>query len=121
MGFVLRRSDRHPPRRAALPGHGTEAVAGALHRSGVRSGRQVTRSRVGGTTMRTRGIGALLAAFVCLAGCAHPMTVRPDVGRLPVAAQASRIPKAVGLYISPENLNKEVVTPGGGGDKVSYK
>jgi hypothetical protein len=71
--------------------------------------------------MRTRGIGAALLTFVCLAGCAHPMTVRPDVARLPVAAQASRIPKAVGLYISPENLNKEVVTSGGGGDKVSYK
>ncbi len=31
-----------------------------------------------------------------------------------------RIEKNVGYYISPENLNKSVVTPAGGGDKVKY-
>lgn len=62
-----------------------------------------------------------LVAIACVAGCAHPMSVRPDTGKIPVAADTGRVPKAVGLYISPENLNKEVTTAGGGGDKVSYK
>src|SRR5690349_3603685 len=73
-----------------------------------------------GATMRIPSIG-LLVAIVCLTGCAHPMTVRPDIDRLPVVSEGSRVPKTVGLYISPEKLNKEVTTSGGGGDKVSYR
>lgn len=49
------------------------------------------------------------------------MSVRPDIEQAAVVAEGSRIPKAIGLYISPENRNKEVITSGGGGDKVSYK
>ena len=70
--------------------------------------------------MRIPSIG-LLVAIACLTGCAHPMTVRPDIDRLPVVSEGSRVPKTVGLYISPEKLNKEVTTSGGGGDKVSYR
>ena len=62
-----------------------------------------------------------LVALVCLAGCAHPMSVRPDIDRPAVVNQAGLIPKAVGLYISDENRNKQVTTAGGGGDKVSYR
>lgn len=72
------------------------------------------------TPMRNPRIFGLFA-LVCLAGCAHPMSVRPEVDRLTAVAGASRVPKAVGLYISPENRNKEVTTSGGGGDKVSYR
>lgn len=71
--------------------------------------------------MNNPKLGALLLVLACLGGCAHPMSVQPDVGRLAVVADPGRVPKAVGLYISPENLNKEVTTAGGGGDKVSYK
>lgn len=70
--------------------------------------------------MRIPSIGGLLAV-ACLAGCAHPMSVRPDIEQAAVVAEGSRIPKAIGLYISPENRNKEVITAGGGGDKVSYR
>jgi hypothetical protein len=66
-------------------------------------------------------IGGLLVVIVYLAGCAHPMIVRPDIDRLAVVAEGSRVPKTVGLYISPEKLNKEVISSGGGGDKVSYR
>ena len=62
----------------------------------------------------------LLAALVSLylAGCAHPMNIRPDIDSLQPAA--TRIQKNVGLYVSPANHALEVTTEGGGGDKVSY-
>jgi hypothetical protein len=58
---------------------------------------------------------------VMAAGCAHQMTMRADVAGLALPAGATTIPKNIGLYISPENRAKEVTTPGGGGDKVSYR
>jgi len=62
----------------------------------------------------------LLAALLglCLAGCAHPMNIRPDVESLQPAA--TRIQKNVGLYVSPANHALEVTTAGGGGDNVKY-
>ena len=71
--------------------------------------------------MRNARLLVGLMAIVCVAGCAHPMSVRPDTTKLSGAAQTGRVSKAVGLYISPDNLNKQVTTSGGGGDKVSYK
>jgi hypothetical protein len=62
----------------------------------------------------------ILAALVslCLAACAHPMNIRPDIQSLqPVSTQ---IQKNVGLYVSPANHAVEVTTDGGGGDKVRY-
>jgi len=70
--------------------------------------------------MKRIRLGILLAAVVAMAGCAHPMTIKPDIAGLGVPAGATVIPKNVGLYISPENRAKEVTTAGGGGDKVSY-
>jgi hypothetical protein len=53
-----------------------------------------------------------------MAGCAHPMNIKPDIQALqPVSGQ---IQKNVGLYISPADRALEVTTPGGGGDKVRY-
>jgi hypothetical protein len=62
----------------------------------------------------------VLAAFasLCLAGCAHPMNIRPDVQSLEAAS--TPIQKNVGLYVSPANHALEVTTDGGGGDKVRY-
>ncbi|HEV2287084.1 MAG TPA: hypothetical protein VGR80_13655 [Steroidobacteraceae bacterium] len=62
----------------------------------------------------------LLAALVSLylAGCAHPMNIRPDVDSL--QPPATRIQKNVGLYVSPANHGLEVTTAGGGGDNVRY-
>jgi hypothetical protein len=70
--------------------------------------------------MRHAHIPALLVVVAALSGCAHAMLVTPEVERLAPSATASRIPVNVGLYISPENRGKQVTTPGGGGDKVSY-
>jgi len=59
-----------------------------------------------------------LLASVYMAGCAHPMNIKPDIQALePVGG---RIQKNVGLYISPADRALEVTTPGGGGDKVRY-
>lgn len=71
--------------------------------------------------MRSIRLGFVMAAVMMTAGCAHQMTMRADVGGLALPAGAARIPKNVGLYISPANRAKEVTTPGGGGDKVSYR
>ena len=61
-----------------------------------------------------------MAALVMASGCAHQMTVRPDVSGLAPPTGSTRIAKGVGLYISKADRAKEVTTPGGGGDKVSY-
>jgi hypothetical protein len=55
-----------------------------------------------------------------LVGCAHNITLKPDLDGIPAVAADARIAKNVGLYISAENRGKVVTTPGGGGDKVSY-
>lgn len=70
--------------------------------------------------MQSLRLGFMMALVVLTAGCAHPMTMKADVSGLAVPAGATRIPKNVGLYISPENRAKEVTSAGGGGDKVSY-
>lgn len=62
---------------------------------------------------------ASLAAL--LAGCAHTMNISPDLDKLVASAESSRVPKNVGLYIWTGNRNQQVTTPGGGGDKVTYR
>jgi hypothetical protein len=71
--------------------------------------------------MQSLRLGLVMAVVMMAAGCAHQMTMRADVAGLAVPAGATRSPKNIGLYISPENRAKEVTTPGGGGDKVSYR
>jgi hypothetical protein len=68
--------------------------------------------------MKTHTYVLALLASVYLAGCAHPMNIKPDVqGLEPVSG---RIEKNVGLYISAADRALEVTTAGGGGDKVRY-
>jgi hypothetical protein len=87
--------------------------------------RQMQRNRAGfraAMKRRPRGwlfrLGLVSLAFFAF-GCAHQfaITPAPDVFN---AGGIGRIDKNVGYYITPENLAKEVVTPGGGGDKVKY-
>src|SRR5215472_14897197 len=59
-----------------------------------------------------------LAAAV-LAGCAHPVNVEPDLGRVG-GGNAPRIAAKVAYHVPPEVANIEVTTPGGGGDNVRY-
>lgn len=56
-----------------------------------------------------------------LVGCAHPYVISPDMVKIERLSSAQPIKKNVAYYISPDMLNKEVETPGGGGDSVKYK
>jgi hypothetical protein len=61
----------------------------------------------------------MLAVVLATAGCAHPIMLTPDRNAL-LAAKPQPIAKNVGYYISAEDKDREVTTPGGGGDKVSH-
>ncbi len=61
-------------------------------------------------------VSALLVAVIT--GCAHPISLAPDLNKVPQAS--AKINKTVAYYVSAEDLAREVETPGGGGDKVKY-
>ncbi len=65
----------------------------------------------------TRWVWLLCMLF--LTACAHPITIAPDLTKLERPAVSAR-PGTVGLYMSAEDRGREITTPGGGGDKVSY-
>lgn len=64
------------------------------------------------------GVFLLFLPFF-LIGCAHKINLTPPLNTLDLKG-VNQIAKNVGYYISPEDKAKEVVTPGGGGDKVKY-
>ena len=55
----------------------------------------------------------------CTFGCAHQINITPNLSHWSIEG-VNKIDKNVSYYISPENLEKKVVTPAGGGDKVKY-
>jgi hypothetical protein len=61
----------------------------------------------------------MLAAVLVCAGCAHQIVTTPDLVDLKHEG-IEPIDKNVGYYISKEDRERKVETPGGGGDKVSY-
>ncbi|WP_269630857.1 hypothetical protein [Pelomonas sp. BJYL3] len=61
-----------------------------------------------------------LFLVVMATGCAHPISLAPNVSAALEQVKVEKIPKKIGYYISPEDRTREVITPGGGGDKVSY-
>jgi hypothetical protein len=67
-------------------------------------------------------LGLLVLAAAVLAGCAHPMSIKPDLATLAASpvSQDQRIQKNVGLFIAPADRAKLVTSKGGGGDKVTY-
>ncbi|MBI1889306.1 MAG: hypothetical protein HYS18_01530 [Burkholderiales bacterium] len=62
-----------------------------------------------------------IAIVSALVGCAHPITINPDMSKIEPSAGAQPIKKNVAYYIADDVRTKEVVTPGGGGDRVSYQ
>ena len=60
-----------------------------------------------------------MLVILCAFGCAHKITITPHLDKLEAGVE-TKINKNVGYYISPENFEKKVVTPAGGGDKVKY-
>lgn len=61
--------------------------------------------------------GLLLVAIV--SGCAHPISLGGDVTSL-AGTGTGKLDKAVGLSMTDEDRKREVIGPGGGGDKISY-
>ena len=59
-----------------------------------------------------------VSAFIFAGGCAHQINITPPLNTLDISV--NKINKNVGYYIAPEDLAKQVTTPGGGGDKVKY-
>ena len=71
------------------------------------------------STNRILLLAGLLAA-VLATGCAHPISVTTDVSQVRSSGKP-RIEKSVAYVIAPDDRDREVITPGGGGDKLSYK
>ncbi|WP_426339337.1 hypothetical protein ACN9MZ_23895 [Pseudoduganella sp. S-14] len=70
--------------------------------------------------MRNLKFAFLLVAAAILTGCAHPVMISPKLDQIALPADAK--PKSlakVAYFIPADLLAKEVVTPGGGGDKVT--
>lgn len=68
-----------------------------------------------------RWLGVLFALFVAAiaSGCAHPISLTGNTDAL-IGTGKTKVNHAVGLLIRDEDRTREFVTPGGGGDKVSY-
>lgn len=62
-----------------------------------------------------------LVVFSFLGGCSHAINITPPVTSMNSVDVGEKVDKDVAYYISNEDKNKKVTTPGGGGDKVSYK
>jgi hypothetical protein len=69
--------------------------------------------------MRSIARLAVCAVVLLVVGCAHRINISPPLNTLE-AGNVTRIDKTVGYYISTADKAKEIVTPGGGGDKVKY-
>lgn len=63
-------------------------------------------------------IAVLAALALVLGGCAHPLVISPDLSQ--ITTSSDKIGKNVSYYFT-DDLEKEVITPGGGGDMVKYK
>lgn len=61
-----------------------------------------------------------LFLVVMATGCAHPISLTPSSPAALEQVKVEKIQKKVGYFIAPEDRVREVTTPGGGGDKVSY-
>lgn len=60
-----------------------------------------------------------IAACIALFGCAHPISMSPELAGI-AGDSSARINKQAGYYIPEASRALEVTTPGGGGDKIRY-
>ena len=70
------------------------------------------------TSIRFARLGFAAVFVSLLAACAHPINLEPT--KLPERDDAKLVAKKVGYVLTDTDRAKEVTTPGGGGDKVSY-
>ena len=70
------------------------------------------------TSIRYARLSLTAVIISLLAACAHPINLEPT--KLPERDEAKLVAKTVGYVLTDTDRAKEVTTPGGGGDKVSY-
>jgi hypothetical protein len=70
---------------------------------------------------RILGLLALIATAAVLGGCAHPISLSPNLGNLTASSGGAKVDKAVGLLIPASEIVREVTSGGGGGDSVRYQ
>lgn len=63
-------------------------------------------------------MAGVLAFAAVLVGCAHPISFSAE--KAPDRVEASLVQKKVAYAMTDAERGKQVITPGGGGDKVSY-
>ena len=68
--------------------------------------------------VRIGRLAAALAFAAVLVGCAHPISMNAETA--PERVESNLIPKKVAYALSDTERGKQVITPGGGGDRVSY-
>ena len=61
-----------------------------------------------------------LASALILGGCAHPISMAPNLAAVQPEAGKPVLDKKVGYHLSDATKAQEVTPPGGGGDKVRY-
>lgn len=61
-----------------------------------------------------------LIVLAIATGCAHQITMAPNLNDVALPANSKALKQNVGYFISPTDLAIQAITPGGGGDKVSY-
>lgn len=66
-------------------------------------------------------LSALILSLGLLTGCAHSISIHPELTDIAAPATAKPIPKRVAFYMAESTRNTTVTTPGGGGDSVTYK
>lgn len=70
--------------------------------------------------MNFNKIAVSLIIVAALAGCAHPLSITPNIAKIEREASAPpRSKSKVGYYINSAIRNQEVTSAGGGGDKVT--
>src|SRR5690606_17640100 len=124
LGFLVRGRDRHPQGPAAVPGAGPATARQAVGRSIVRRCPAITRrSRPSQRPHMIQRLFSLIAltALLALVGCAHPISLTADAAPLVGIGGNDKIDRTAVLVVTDAQLAQEVVGPGGGGDKVSYK
>jgi hypothetical protein len=70
--------------------------------------------------IRTFWAALAVAASLFAGGCAHPISLTADAASVVGSAGGTKVDRKVGLVVTEEQRKREVVSPGGGGDKVSY-
>jgi len=62
----------------------------------------------------------LVLATYLFSGCAHKISITPDTDSINRVVVDNKIDANVAYYMSQDNKMKEIITPGGGGDKITY-